>query len=404
MTWVTERTRVLVDRPALTRRKLLKELLSTTAATTLGLPALRALAQPQDDRAAGQQRVEMGRIADEFRKQFAVPATSIAISRNGQFVYDQAVGMGDRQLLTQVQRDSLFRIASLTKPITSVTIFSLIEQGKLNLNDKVFGPNGILDIGYGKPPYKPFITDITVDHLLTHTCGGWPNDDTDPMMLNLPWNQTKLITHTIAKVPITNQPGTHWAYSNFGYCVLGRVIEQVTDEPYESYVRTHILGPCGISTMKIAPNRIDDRANNEVVYYGQYSEDPYKLNITRMDSHGGWIASSTELVQFLNHVAGAPGIPALLKPVTIRTMTTPAPAYPAGDARYSRGWMVRNNGAGNWWHNGSLPGTTSIMVRTPNGMCWAALCNTSTEPKDQINTALDQMMWNIIRTVPSWGA
>jgi hypothetical protein len=156
--------------------------------------------------------------------------------------------------------------------------------------------------------------------------------------------------------------------------------------------------------MQIARNKVDDRANYEVVYYGQSSEDPYKLNITRMDSHGGWIASSTELVQFLNHVAGAPGIPALLKPETIETMTTPAPAYPPGDARYARGWMVRNNGAGNWWHIGSLPGTTTIMVRTPTGMCWAALCNTRTEPSNEINPALDQMMWSIVRTVPSWGA
>jgi hypothetical protein len=154
--------------------------------------------------------------------------------------------------------------------------------------------------------------------------------------------------------------------------------------------------------MKIARNKESDSAQDEVVYYGQYDEDPYKLNITRMDSHGGWIASSTELVQFLNHVAGAPGVPALLKPDTIKMMTTPAPAYPAGDARYARGWMVRNNGAGPWWHSGSLPGTTSIMVRTNTGMCWAALCNTRTEPSDQINTALDQMMWNIVRTVPSW--
>jgi CubicO group peptidase (beta-lactamase class C family) len=312
--------------------------------------------------------------------------------------------MGDRQNMTQVQQSSLFRIASVTKPITSVTIFSLIEQGKLKLNDKVFGPSGILGIKYGKPPYKQYITDITVDHLLTHTSGGWPNDDTDPMMHNVGWNQTKLITDTIAKLPVTYPPGTHWAYSNFGYCVLGRVIEQVTGEPYASYVATNILGPCGISTMQIAANKESQRAQDEVVYYGQYSEEPYQLNVTRMDSHGGWIASSTELVQFLNHVAGAPGIPALLKPATIQTMTTPAPAYPPGPARYARGWMVRDNGAGNWWHSGSLPGSTTIMVRTSTGMCWAALTNTRTQPSNEIDTALDQMMWNMVRTVPAWGA
>jgi CubicO group peptidase (beta-lactamase class C family) len=387
-----------------TRRSLIQNLLTTAAATTIPLPALKALAQPQYGGSTGQQRGEMGRIAQLFRQQFFVPASSIAISRNGQFVYDQAVGMGDREHLTQVQQSSLFRIASVTKPITSVTIFSLIEQGKLNLTDKVFGPSGVLGIKYGKPPYKPYITDITVDHLLSHTSGGWPNDNTDPMMHNNGWDQTKLITETIANVPITNPPGTHWAYSNFGYCVLGRVIEQVTGQPYGPYVQANILAPCGISTMQIAVNKESQRAPNEVVYYGQYSEDPYKINITRMDSDGGWIASSTQLVQFLNHVAGAPGIPALLKPATIQTMTTPAPAYPPGPARYARGWMVRDNGAGNWWHSGSLPGSTTIMVRTSTGMCWAALTNTRTQPSNEIDTALDQMMWDMVRTVPAWGA
>jgi hypothetical protein len=156
--------------------------------------------------------------------------------------------------------------------------------------------------------------------------------------------------------------------------------------------------------MKIGRNKESDSAQGEVVYYGQYDEAPYKLNITRMDSSGGWIASSTELVQFLNHVAGGPGIPALLKPDTIKIMTTPCPVYPQGDARYARGWMVRNNGAGPWWHNGSLPGTTSLMVRTPTGFCWAALCNSRAQPSNEIDSALDQLLWNMVRTVPSWNA
>ena len=385
----------------LTRRTLLQNLLTSAAASTL---PFKALAQPQFGGSTGQQRGEMNRIAAAFRQQFSVPASSIAISRNGKFVYDQAVGMGDRQHLVQVQQSSLFRIASVTKPITSVTIFSLIEQGKLNLTDKVFGPSGILGVKYGKPPYKLYVVDVTVDHLLTHTSGGWPNDANDPMMHNGGWDQTKLITETIANMPLTSPPGTNWAYSNFGYCILGRVIEQVTGQPYDTYVQANILAPCGISTMQIAANKESQRAPNEVVYYGQFSEDPYSLNVTRMDSHGGWIASSTQLVQFLDHVAGAPGIPALLKPATIKLMTTPAAAYPQGDARYARGWMVRNNGAGNWWHSGSLPGSTTIMVRTSTGFCWAALTNTRTQPSNQIDTALDQMMWNIVRTVPAWGA
>jgi CubicO group peptidase (beta-lactamase class C family) len=382
------------------RRLLLRNLAAAAAASAMPFP--NAWAQAAYGGSNGQERGQMGRIAGGFRRQFSVPATSIAISRNGQFVWDQSNGMADRQHLTQVQQQSLFRIASATKPITSVTIFSLLEQGKLNLTDKVFGPSGILGVKYGKPPYKQYVADVTVDDLLTHTSGGWPNDDTDPMMHNNSWDHTKLITNTIANLPLTYPPGTHWAYSNFGYCVLGRVIEAITGQPYDSYVQANILAPCGISTMQIAKNKESQRAPNEVVYYGQFSEDPYSLNVTRMDSHGGWIATSTELVQFLNHVAGAPGIPALLKPATIKLMTTPAAAYPPGDARYARGWMVRNNGAGNWWHGGSLPGTTSIMVRTPTGFSWAAIANTRTQPSDEINAAIDKMMWSMVRTVPSW--
>ena len=132
------------------------------------------------------------------------------------------------------------------------------------------------------------------------------------MMHNNGWSQAKLITSTIENVPLTNAPGTQWAYSNFGYCLLGRVIEQVTGQPYEGYVQANILARCGITDMQIAHNSERQRASNEVVYIGQYSEDPYKININRMDSGDGWIASSTQLVQFLNHVAGAPNIPALL--------------------------------------------------------------------------------------------
>ena len=118
-----------------------------------------------------------------------------------------------------------------------------------------------------------------------------------------------------------------------------------------------------------------------------------------MDSSDGWIASSTQLVQFLNHVAGAPNIPALLKPETIHAMTTPAAAYPAGDARYARGWMVGNNGAGSWWHSGSLPGSTALMLRTSDGACSAAICNTRTQPHQEMDSALYQLTWDMLQNV-----
>jgi CubicO group peptidase (beta-lactamase class C family) len=297
----------------LDRRKILLGMLSLGGASvTSGAKIL--LAQTRiDGRPTGQQMGQMNRIDQSFRSKFQVSASSIAISRNGQFVYDRAAGMADKQHASQASESSAFRIASATKPITSAAIFMLVEQGKLNLTDKVFGPSGVLGTKYGKGPYKPYVTDVTVDHLLTHTPGGWPNDNTDPMFSHDSWDHDKLITWTIANLPLTYPPGQHWAYSNFGYCVLGRVIEAVAGQPYANWVQANLLAPCGITDMQIAQNKESQKAENEVVYYGQFGENPYGINVTRMDSHGGWIATPGDLVKFLNHVAGAPGIPALLK-------------------------------------------------------------------------------------------
>lgn len=381
-----------------TRRDVIRKLLGATAITAIGGPVIHAPAQTAN-RNPSQRRGGVGRYTATFQQQFRVPAMSAAISKNGRFVYDHAGGMADRQHLTQAQQNTLFRIADLSKPITAVTIFYLVETGKLRVTDKVFGPAGVLSKKYGKAPYKPYVADITVDDLLTHTAGGWAADNNDPMMHDSGWSEEKLITSTIENVALTSAPGTHWAYSNFGYCLLGRVIEQLTGESYESYVQANILARCGITDMQIANNSGRHRASNEVVYIGQYSEDPYKMNINRMDSADGWIASSTQLVQFLNHVAGAPDIPALLKPDTVRAMTTPSSAYPQGDARYARGWMVRGNGAGSWWQSGSLPGSTSLMVRNPDGSCLAALCNTRTQPHQEMDAALYEMMYDLAQNV-----
>jgi CubicO group peptidase (beta-lactamase class C family) len=388
----------------LTRRSMIRSLSGAAVAGIAAFP-VDFFPQAPGGEPRGRERGEMGRLVAEFKRSFSVPALSVAIARNGEFVYDRAFGIADREKAVQTEQSSLFRIADVTMPITSVTIFRLIEKGKLSLNDKVFGPSGVLGTKYAKPPYTQYITDISVDHLLTHTCGGWPNDATDPMFQHDSWDHQKLISWTLENLSLRYPPGQHWAFSNFGYCVLGRVIEQVTGQPYEAYVESNILTPCGIDDMKIGLNKEGQRFPNEVVYYGQYSEDPYKINITRMDSHGGWIATPSDLVQFLDHLGGFPNNPGLLKPETIQIMTTPSPASAQNSpTKYARGWNVRPDGGGTWWHSGSLPGSTTIMVRTSTGMCWAALANTRTEPHEQMDAALDQLVWSMVRLVPEWGA
>ena len=151
-------------------------------------------------------------------------------------------------------------------PPDSAGIFTLFEAGKLQLDKRVFGPDSILGDDY---PWSADGSDqrITIEHLLTHTTGGWANDARDPMGLNKEMNHRDLITWTLEHMPLAVAPGTSFVYSNFGYCVLGRVIEKLTGQTYEQYIRENILKRCGIIDMQIAGNRSTDRAINEVKYY-----------------------------------------------------------------------------------------------------------------------------------------
>jgi hypothetical protein len=107
---------------------------------------------------------------------------------------------------------------------------------------------------------------------------------------------------------------------------------------------------------------------------------------------------ASDLVRFLTHVDGFPTVPDILRPDTLRLMTTPSTVKPD----YAMGWAV--NRAGNWWHTGSLPGSTTLMVRTARGLCWAALANGRGKGARDLSEALDRTMWDVVRKVPAWKA
>ena len=381
----------------ITRRTFLKS--STVALASATLPQLST---PFSARAAEPTaqplptKEEAAAIADVVTKtmeKYNAPAISLAVARHGQFVFRQAYGFANKSAGEAATTSSRFRIASVTKPITSVAIFTLIEQGRLGLDDLIFGEKGRLGFDYGDH-YPDLVGKITLHHLLTHTCGGWQNDGNDPMFHNTKMNHRELITWTLKNQPLKNEPGTHYAYSNFGFCILGRVIEKITGQSYADYVKQAVLAKCGITDMEISGNTLAQRDPNEVIYYSQNEDNfAYRMNVTRMDSHGGWIATPSDLVQFAMHVDGFKTTPNLLKTDTLKTMLTGSTANPG----YACGWCI--NKIPNWWHDGSLPGTLSIMVRTHSGLCWAAFTNTRAEGLN-----LDRMMWDVVKCVPAWHA
>ncbi|MBT2231491.1 serine hydrolase [Nonomuraea sp. NEAU-A123] len=328
-------------------------------------------------------------VVNRYLTGAGVAGISLAIARRGALVFARGYGRANRETGERLTERHLLRVASVSKPITSVAIMRLVEAGRLRLGQRVFGTGGVLGTRYGTQPYGTGIDAITIQHLLQHTAGGWTNDGNDPMFTNPGMNHAQLIGWVLDNRPLQHTPGTTYMYSNFGYCVLGRVIEQVTGQPYADHVRQSVLAPSGITNMHIAGDTRAERRADEVVYYG--TDDPYGMRVRRMDSHGGWLASPTDLLRFAVRADGFATVPDLLRRDTITTMTTPS----AANSGYACGWAV--NTSNNWWHTGRLPGTESVLVRTGNEFCWAAVANGN-------GVDLDAMMWDVYREVAAWPA
>jgi CubicO group peptidase (beta-lactamase class C family) len=333
-------------------------------------------------------------IAMRFLKQFNVPGLAVAFSHKGRMAHEAGFGYANEQHFERVKPASRFRIASISKSITSVAIFTLVDQGRLSLSDNVFGAGGRLDV----EPFREVAAEyesITVHHLLTHMSGGWGPANGDPMFEAPELGHTELIARTLSGYQLLTVPGTTFRYSNFNYCLLGRIIERVSGIPYADYVQQAVLVPSRAGGVRIAGNGIADRADDEVTYYANNDERPYGMNVARMDSHGGWIASAGDLVRFAMRVSATKAVPGILSGKAVEAMTQTV----AGSGNYACGWAV--NDVPNWWHNGSLPGTYGLLVHTASGLCWAALTNMRT---DGIDGAVDAMMWEMARAVPAWKA
>ncbi|SDV46757.1 serine hydrolase domain-containing protein [Chitinasiproducens palmae] len=351
-------------------------------------------------------------LAKCFIERWNMPGMSLSFGRGGQIFYEQAYGYTEFHGTIPVTTDTRFRIASVTKPFTSAAIFQLIEAGELTLETPVFTGEGVLNQFADVPAKTPRKVDaIQIQHLLRHLCGGWSSDGNDPMFLRQYWDldHDALIRKTLATQGLAYMPGQCYAYSNFGYCLLGRVIEKITGQPYDTYVRNAVLAPIGVDDMVIATS------GSQPPEAGYYDPDdsafPYQFPITRMDSHGGWIARASDLVRFGAAVFAATdkmGGPALLKPSSIATITSVNALSTACNKAYTPygcGWSIYTGGP-NAFHFGSLSGTTSVLVHTHTGLVWSALLNSRPEDGTQeaMQNELDALMWAMAACRPDWQA
>ena len=211
-------------------------------------------------------------LMTRFLREEKPPGAALAVSYHGRLVYSRGFGHADREKKEPVEPDSLFRIASVSKPFTATAVMHLVQKGKLKLDDKVFEILKLephLERGHR---VDPRLHQIEVLHCLQHT-GGWDRDKSfDPMgaataeavakafKVPLPIIPKQIVEYMMGQ-PLDFTPGTAYAYSNFGYCVLGRVIQAIAGHPYHEFVERQILAPLGIRRMRLGKNLLKDRAH-----------------------------------------------------------------------------------------------------------------------------------------------
>jgi N-acyl-D-amino-acid deacylase len=349
----------------------------------------------------------------DIMTRWGVPGGQFALAKDGRLVLNRGYGLADVERDEPVLTDSLFRIASVTKAITAVSILTLVEAGKLTLDDRVFPLIAFEPPAHATP--DPRLDRISVQDLLTHS-GGWDSAESwDPQ--GLPFSrmaaamtgladpaEAATIVRFMLGEPLDFDPGTRQAYCNFRFNVLGRVIEHVSGQTYDAYVRDHVLTPAGITGMRLGRTRVADLAPGEVHYYGPpgqrlgwsvfwgegYAPFAYggSTYMEALDAHGGWIASAVDLIRFATAVDGQRG-PALLSPETVQTMlTTPRPRTAApgagvpgvsAEVTAGLGWDVIPVGDEiEWSRVGALMGSTCAWVaRRPDGVTAAYTFNSA---------------------------
>lgn len=355
---------------------------------------------------------------NRFLSKWQIKGASFALMKDGKLLYSKGYGHADEEMGVKADVSNIFRIASVSKLITAVGIMKLAENGSLNLTDKVFGPEGILNDSLFSDIKDKRMKDITVEHLLRHQ-GGFsviygdpmfcPVDVAEKMGVPAPAGLNTTIQFVLGR-RLRFTPGQGSIYSNVGYAILSKVIEKASGQDYEAYIRKNVLYPAGCLDMHLGHNLYENKFANEVKYYEPADVPPIIAcdgsgkfvakcnggnNIEGLYGAGGWVASPTELLKLLSAIDGAPSSPDILKPENISYMTQ----Y-SGNA-LPIGWMNTNND-GDWWRTGTLSGTSALLKKQQDGYSWAFVTNTSTWQGSKFPHKIDALITEALTQVANW--
>jgi CubicO group peptidase (beta-lactamase class C family) len=347
---------------------------------------------------------------------FDIKGASVAVARDGKLVFAKGLGYADLEAGEFAEPRHRFRIASVSKLVTAITVMKLKESGLLNLDDRVFGISGILNDSIYLEYTDRRVENITVRQLLNHSAG-WSRRFGDHMFMThtisrqmgveLPVTVPDIIRFALSK-RLHFSPGSGTSYSNLGYVILGEVIASVSGMSYEDYVRHAILSPLGIHEMRIGKNLESERLENEVRYYEQYNA--FKVNsiydisemvfksyggndIESLGAAGGWIASPAELTRLASAIDGSGNTHRILSDESIKLIH--------GSGGCLLGWTDTDR-RGSYWRTGTFAGTSALVMQQDNGLTWAVLFNSSTFRGTTLSREIRRAVQPALNKIENW--
>lgn len=352
----------------------------------------------------------MDAAIDSFRTFWNIKGLNFAVMRRDSLLYAKGYGWADVENAEAMAPGTTLRLASVSKLLTAIAIIKLAEEGHFSLQSPVFGPFGVLE------GYDDVISDdrhflISVEHLLRHE-GGLYYGRNDPMFtpathmrtlgISTPPTQEQLARLLLSR-NLEFDPGTSRQYSNFGYMLLGMIVEQVSGKPYDQYMKEEIFEPNGCYGFEIAGNYLADRHPGESRYYlppdtqliSEYNGSGRRVSrcyggsdIKNLGGGGAWTGSAPELARLVACIDGRGPISDILSQESLERM-----ALQDGDDAYPMGWM--DSRGGELTRTGTLSGTSALIKLYPDGECWIMISNTSTWRASQFTKNMAELFANL---------
>lgn len=306
---------------------------------------------------------------------------SVLIQQGDQLLLHKGYGFSDLATRKKNQANSKFAIYSVTKPVTATVILRLVQDGKLQLDDK-------LSVFF---PSFPAADSITIENLLTHTSGlyNYNNDYTMPVE-----TEDSMISF-LKKRQLDFPPGTEWSYCNTGYFLLGFIIQKITGLTFEDAVNRYVFRPLGMNNSGFDYRSLVDK-NKTTGYVWLYPDTGKAATLYREEelfSAGGIWSASGDLYKF--HKG--------MEEHRIIDESLTSKAYKPFKANYGYGWFIDSvSGKRVVSHSGGAAGFRSYLVRIPEtNTCIVLLSNNENSDVTAIKNKLLRVLFNQPYTIPA---